>query len=256
MVRIRGKIVTAAMAAVVLTVSAVVGMGVGGLTPARATQAQSFCTSAKHPKLAANISSGITAALAGRKDSSVGLTADDPAEDLSCAFHRTWHFYAASVIKVTILSALLRKIHGPGSLTAKQRHLAYLMITQSNNNAATALWDYVGMTDMQAFLNSAKMRHTILSDAWGLTQITAQDELTLLHVLTISNKVLSKASRRYVLRLMAEVITSERWGVSARPLTSPSTSRTAGCHIRRLTTGASTASARLPERISAIRSWS
>ncbi len=75
--------------------------------------AASICTSAKHPKLAAKISGGIKAALAGRQDSVVGLTADDPAEDLSCAFHRTWHFYAASVIKVTILSALLRKIHGP-----------------------------------------------------------------------------------------------------------------------------------------------
>ena len=174
-----------------------------------------ICTSAKHPKLAAKISSGIKAALAGRKDSAVGLTADDPAEDLSCAFHRTWHFYAASAIKVTILSALLRKVHGPSRLTKAQRNLAYLMITQSSNNAATALWNDVGMTDMQAFLNKAGMRHTILSDAWGLTQITAQDELTLLRVLTTSNKVLGKSSREYALRLMAEVIPSERWGVSA-----------------------------------------
>ncbi len=89
------------------------------------------------------------------------------------------------------------------------------MITQSNNSAATSLWNDVGMTDMQAFLNRAGMRHTILSDAWGLTQITAQDELTLLRVLTTSNKVLSKSSRQYVLRLMANVIASERWGVSA-----------------------------------------
>jgi hypothetical protein len=116
---------------------------------------------------------------------------------------------------VTILSALLRKVHGPAGLTARQRNLAYLMITQSNNNAATALWNDVGMTDMQAFLNKAGMRHTILSESWGLTQITAQDELTLLHVLTTSVKVLSKSSRQYVLRLMASVIPSERWGVSA-----------------------------------------
>jgi beta-lactamase class A len=174
-----------------------------------------ICTSAKHPALAAKISSGIRAALADRKDSLVGLTADDPADDLSCAFHQTQHFYAASVIKATIISALLRKVHGPSGLTAAQRQLCYLMITQSNNNAATALWNDVGMTDMQAFLNKAGMRHTILNYAWGLTEITAQDELTLLHVLTTSNKVLSKSSRQYVLRLMAEVISSERWGVSA-----------------------------------------
>jgi beta-lactamase class A len=174
-----------------------------------------ICTSAKHPKLAARISSGIAAALAGRNDSVVGLTAADKALDLNCALHQTWHFYAASVIKVTIISALLRKEDGPGSMTTGQRNLAYLMITQSSNSAATQLWDDVGMTDMQAFLNRAGMRHTILSDAWGLTQITAQDELRLLHVLTTRGKVLSNSSRRYVLWLMAHVIPSERWGVPA-----------------------------------------
>jgi beta-lactamase class A len=241
--RVRREILLGAIAAGALTVSAVVGLGAVGVASALATPSRpgaaspsptpsptptptstpkpkpkakgGICTSAKHPQLAAKISSGIKAALAGRKDSAVGLTADDPAEDLTCAFHRTTHFYAASVIKVTILSALLRKVHGPSGLTATQRHLANLMITQSDNNAATALWNDVGMTDMQAFLNRAGMRHTILSDSWGLTQITAQDELTLLHVLTTSNKVLSKSSREYALQLMAEVIPSERWGVSA-----------------------------------------
>jgi beta-lactamase class A len=177
--------------------------------------ASHICTSAKRPKLAARISKGITAALAGRTESVVGLTAADTAAGLTCGFHRKLHFYAASVIKVTILSALLLKVHGPSGLTRAQRNLAYLMITQSDNAAATALWNYVGMTDMQAFLNRAGMGHTILSDAWGLTQITAQDELTLLNVLTTKGKVLGKHSRRYVLWLMSKVIPSERWGVSA-----------------------------------------
>ncbi len=243
--RMRHKILTVVVTVAALTVSVVAGVGLESVASAQAAPGGSaaatpasaatptptpsptsspspkpqpksgICTSAKHPKLAASISSGLTAALAGRKDSVVGLTADDPAEDLSCAFHRTWHFYAASVIKVTILGALLRKVGGPGGLTANQRHLAYLMITQSDNDAATDLWNDVGMTDMQAFLNAVGMRHTKLSYAWGLTQITAQDELMLLRVLVTTRKVLSKASRQYVLRLMAEVIPSERWGVSA-----------------------------------------
>jgi Beta-lactamase enzyme family len=174
----------------------------------------SICQSPTHPGLAARLSNGILAALRGRS-SAVGLTVDDRVTRVTCTLHPHWHIESASVVKVTILSALLRKVHGPRRLTRAQRNLAYLMITQSNNNAATALWNDVGMTDMQAFLNRAGMRHTILSDAWGLTQITAQDELTLLRVLTTSNKVLSKASRQYAMRLMAEVIQSERWGVSA-----------------------------------------
>lgn len=212
----------AAATAASLAAATVAAAGAGGMAsawaaPRRAASAPavSICTSAKHPRLAARISSGITAALAGRNDSVVGLAAADPAEDLGCALHQTWHFYAASVIKATIISALLRKVHGPAGLTSAQRHLAYLMITQSSNSAATSLWHDVGMSGMQAFLNRAGMRHTILSHAWGLTQITAQDELTLLRVLTSERKVLSKSSRRYVLRLMANVIRSQRWGVSA-----------------------------------------
>jgi beta-lactamase class A len=225
--RIRHETLTAVVAVAAVTVAAIT-VAAGGLAAASAApalaapsradapaRATSICTSAKHPRLAASISRGITAALAGRTDSVVGLTAADPAEDLSCGFQQKVHFYAASVIKVTIISALLRKVHGPSGMTKAQRNLAYLMITQSSNSAAQRLWVDVGMTDMEAFLNKAGMRHTILSDAWGLTQITAQDELRLLQVLTTRGKVLSKASRRYVLGLMANVIASERWGVPA-----------------------------------------
>ena len=204
------------LAVIVVAGAATAGFALAGTVPAVAapgqTAAAAICTSVKHPRLAARMSRGISAALKDRVDSTVGLAASDPRYGLTCALHSTVHFISASVIKVTIISALLRKVHGPSGLTTAQRRLAYLMITQSSNSAATALWNDVGMPDMQAFLNRAGMRHTILSDAWGLTQITAQDELTLLHVLTTSNKVLSKSSRRYVLRLMAEVIPSERWG--------------------------------------------
>ena len=197
--------------------------GIGAVTAAvavpgsatAAAAASPICTSAKRPSLAARISRGIKDALAGRKDSVVGLAAADPAIGLTCQFQQRQHFYAASVIKATIISALLLKVGGPGGLTKRQRHLAYLMITQSNNNAATALWNDVGMTDMQRFLNKAGMRHTKLSYSWGLTLITAQDELKLLHLLTSPGKVLGKNSRSYVLSLMAQVIASERWGVSA-----------------------------------------
>jgi hypothetical protein len=185
----------------------------GGRTGSAA--ASGICTSATRPKLAARISAGITAALAGRTHSVVGLAAADTAADLTCQFHQKQHFYAASVIKVTIISALLLKVHGPSHLTKKQRNLAYLMITQSSNDAATALWQDVGMTDMQRFLNKAGMRHTSLNYAWGLTLITAQDELRLLHLLTGTGNVLGKYSRRYVLWLMSKVIPTEQWGVPA-----------------------------------------
>jgi Beta-lactamase enzyme family len=212
---------TTSVVIVILASAGVVGMTPALATPGRSTAASAasaasrICTSAKRPKLAARISVGIKAALAGRKDSVVGLKASDPAVGLTCLLHENRHFYAASVIKVTILSALLLKVHGPSGLTKAQRSLAYQMITQSSNDAATVLWRDVGMRGMQRFLNKAGMRHTVLNDAWGLTDITARDELTLLHLLTNPGKVLGKYSRHYVLRLMSKVIPTERWGVPA-----------------------------------------
>src|SRR5580698_2697918 len=174
-----------------------------------------ICTSAKPPKLAARISRGVLAALAGRKDSSAGLTVTDANEDLTCAYHATWHFVSASVIKATIISALLLKEGGPSGLTKAQHALAWQMITQSNDDAAQDLWTEVGMTAMQKFLNKAGMTHTRLNDAWGLTLLTPHDEMTLLKVLTYPGKVLSTASRDYALWLMSKVIPSQQWGVPA-----------------------------------------
>ena len=56
------------------------------------------------------------------------------------------------------------------------------MITQSDNDAATELWDEVGMGRLQHFLDLAKMDETQLGQDgyWGLTQVTAHDEMLLL----------------------------------------------------------------------------
>lgn len=186
---------------------------VGTLTAALPS-AKGICTSSTNPRLAARISGGILSALRGR-DSVVGLAASAPRYNLTCNYHSSRHFDAASVIKATIISALLLSVGGPAGLTRHQRHLAWLMITESDNSATQELWEEVGRSHMQAFLNRAGMRHTVLNDAWGLTLLTAHDEMLLLRLLTSPGKVLSAGSQRYVLWLMANVVSSERWGVSA-----------------------------------------
>lgn len=204
----------------VLTVAGcVAALAAGTAIPATASAAvatTNICTSAAHPRIAGRMSRGIAAVLANRRGSVVGLAASAPADGLTCAFHQWRYFYSASVVKVTILSSLLLKEGAPGHLTSKQRSLANQMITQSSNSAATALWDEVGMRSLQHFLDEAGMRNTILNGrAWGLTQITAHDELMLLNLLTTPGSVLNNRSRDYVLQLMSEVTPSERWGVSA-----------------------------------------
>ena len=91
------------------------------------------------------------------------------------------------------------------------------MITESDNDAQDTLWNEVGMPALQAFLNAARMNHTLLGqdDFWGLTEVNAHDELRLLQLLITHNTVLDTASRRYALTLMADVTPWQRWGVSA-----------------------------------------
>jgi beta-lactamase class A len=182
-----------------------------------AAAAPGICQSARHPVIAARMSSRILAALAGRS-SLVGLAVDDRVNDITCKLRPHWRFDSASVVKVTILSALLRKLQQEHrSLTAAQRKLATAMITLSDNNAASTLWAETGYPSLQHFLDLAGMTETVLGQDgyWGLTLITAHDELTLLQLLTSANSVLATASRNYVLGLMARVVAYERWGVPA-----------------------------------------
>jgi len=176
-----------------------------------------ICQSARHPAIASKMSDRIIKALAGRS-SVVGLAVDDRVTGITCKLRPHWQFDSASVVKVTILSALLRKLQQEHrSLTAEQRKLATAMITLSDNNAASTLWAETGYPSLQHFLDLAGMNETVLGadDYWGLTLITAHDELTLLQLLTSTNTVLTAASRDYVLGLMARVVSYERWGVPA-----------------------------------------
>jgi beta-lactamase class A len=175
------------------------------------------CRSSSHPALAARLARDIRAAGRGRV-STVSVRVDDPGNGLGCWFRGARHFDSASVVKVTILGALLRKaLDQHRYLTGTEAAEATAMITVSDNNAASALWDELGHHYLQHFLNLAKMKETVLGPGgyWGLTQITAHDEVLLLRLLLHKNPVLDTTSRRYALRLMAQVIPSQRWGVPA-----------------------------------------
>jgi beta-lactamase class A len=153
----------------------------------------------------------------------VAVGVDDPSQGLDCWLRSSEHFYSASVVKVTILGALLRKaLDQHRYLTGTEAALARAMITRSDNDAASGLWAELGHRYLQHFLDLAGMKQTILGPdgAWGLTQITAYNEVLLLRLLLHPNRVLDNASRRYALNLMAQVIGSQRWGVPAGAPTS------------------------------------
>jgi Beta-lactamase enzyme family len=215
MMGVARRTLTAALAA------ACAGATAGAIAVASAGQAAAatgICTSSPaHAALAAKLSRGITGALRGRRDT-VSVTVADRRTGIVCRLDEGHRYDSASVVKATILAALLRwHQEQRRGLSKNEVSLATAMITESDNNAASALWAEVGRTRLQHFLNLARMTETELGPGgyWGLTQITARDELTLLRLLTKSNSVLNNSSRSFELGLMARVIPSQRWGVPA-----------------------------------------
>jgi hypothetical protein len=188
-----------------------------GATPAGAAPAPTVsCTSSK-AGLAAKLKTDITAALANRRGTvAVGLY--DRSTNTTCTLRATTSFDSASTVKVTVLAALLwdAKKHNR-YLTSTETSLATKMITQSDNASTTKLWNQLGMTKIKGFLTAAGMTKTTPGTGgyWGLTQINVTDEQKLLKLVTAKNTVLSDNARAYILKLMGQVVSSQRWGTPA-----------------------------------------
>ncbi|MFF5300538.1 serine hydrolase [Streptomyces sp. NPDC013161] len=197
-----------------------VGVGAGLLipvlaaaTPAAAATPTVSCTSAK-AGLAAKLKKDITAALATRKGTvAVGLY--DRTTKTTCTLRATSAYDSASTVKVTVLATLLwdAKKHNR-LLTSRETTLTKAMITKSDNDATSTLWKQLGLTKIKGFLAAAGMTQTKpgANNYWGLTQETVTDEQKLLKLVTAKNTVLSDNSRAYILKLMNQVISSQRWG--------------------------------------------
>jgi hypothetical protein len=176
------------------------------------------CTApAAYRAFAARLSVGIESALRGRAGHQA-VTVHDQVTGISCQADAGRQFDSASIVKAIILAALLRWHQETGTpLSPWEQGETTPMITRSDNDAATDLWNWVGRSRLQRFLSLAAMNETELGAGpyWGLTQVTAHDEMLLLDLLTRPNPVLSAASRSYQLRLMSQVIPGQRWGAPA-----------------------------------------
>ncbi|MFC4331580.1 serine hydrolase [Streptomyces andamanensis] len=202
---------------------AAIGAGAGVLVPcvaaappAAAAPAQVSCTSGK-AGLAARLQQDITAAMAGRKGS-IAVGVRDRSTDTTCTFRESSAYDSASVVKVTVLATLLWDAKKTNrQLTDREASLAQAMITQSDNDSTSSLWKQLGISKVRGFLSAAGMTQTEPGEDgyWGLTQITARDEQKLLALVTAKNSVLSDNSRAYMLKLMGQVVPSQRWGTPA-----------------------------------------
>ncbi|GHE58314.1 serine hydrolase [Streptomyces capitiformicae] len=205
------RVLAAALGAGVL-----IPLSVAAAPAASAAPPQVSCTSGQ-ARLAEKLRKDITAALAKRKGTvAVGLF--ERATNTTCTLRSGTAFDSASVVKVTVLAALLYDAKKQNRyLTDRETKLATAMITKSDNASTSTLWKQLGVKKIQAFLTAAKMTQTKpgANNYWGLTQITVRDEQRLLALLTAKNSVLSDNARAYVLKLMNKVVSSQRWGTPA-----------------------------------------
>ncbi|MGP3685773.1 serine hydrolase [Streptomyces sp. IBSNAI002] len=129
------------------------------------------------------------------------------------------HYDTASIVKVDILATLLLQARDAGrALTSRERTQATNMIVNSDNTATNALWDTIGGAPG---LDAANERLGLTATSagqngnWGLTQTTAEDQLTLLNAILGQESLLAKADRDFIEELMENVAAGQDWGVSA-----------------------------------------
>ncbi|MFM9445068.1 serine hydrolase [Streptomyces acidiscabies] len=177
--------------------------------------------------LAKRLEKDIYEALKAR-ESVASVALYDRKTGIACTYDENRQQDAASVIKTVILGALL--FHSEGPLSSEDDALARKMITASDNASATTLWKKLSdLTNpsapnpvkIQDFLDAVGMNNTVLDKEgfWGLSQVTAADQLKLLKVFTDNGEtgapVLSQEARAYALDLMSHVQSDQRWGAPA-----------------------------------------
>lgn len=160
----------------------------------------------------------LTTAFAMNPNADVSISALDTTTGRTLQYGAIGGMVEASAVKVEILVAtLLQHQDERIPMDAGDDSLATKMIQNSDNDAAVAMFDELGGT---AALNTANTRlglgNTEIGTGgyFGFTTTNAQDQVTLLKVLTASNSPLDAASRSYALGLMRGVAPDESWGVT------------------------------------------
>jgi beta-lactamase class A len=126
-------------------------------------------------------------------------------------------FQTASIVKFDILATRLYQVQKAGTtLSSGQRALAKLMITQSDNNAASALYaaDH-GASGVTSANNVFGLTETTPNSSWGRTHTTASDQVRLLTAVFGPHSPLNDDNRQYMMSLMSQVEPDQAWGITA-----------------------------------------
>jgi len=116
---------------------------------------------------------------------------------------------AASVFKVMLLAALLRK-RNQHPLRRSDRRLLAPMIRRSDSVAATTVRDMVGPRRIGRLARAAGMRDFRYNAIWGLSRTSPRDQARFMYHL---QRYIPQRHRAYARYLLSHVVRSQRWGV-------------------------------------------
>ncbi|MGY0023259.1 serine hydrolase [Streptomyces sp. YJ-C3] len=196
--------------------TSLLGASLLGTAPtAQAAERNPTCRAPKNPALAKQLTRDLRSALAGRRGT-VSVALHDNRTNLNCTLDAGLSYDSASIVKVLMLEATLRRAQQRGRpLTPWEGRNLRPMIRSSDNAAASRLWNDLGRPYLAGTLRRAGTTRTSLGPYgyWGLTRTTAADQLRLLGGLTGPRPFVTY--RAYGLKLMSEVRKDQRWGVTA-----------------------------------------
>ncbi|HTZ85135.1 MAG TPA: serine hydrolase, partial [Solirubrobacteraceae bacterium] len=129
------------------------------------------------------------------------------------------HFQSASVVKVMFLTAFLQRLAADhAGISALDRSLLYPMIHESNNDAASAVLDRVGLPAIARVAREAGMRDYAPGVGWwAFTQTSAADQARFFIAI---EHLIPRQFWPYARGLMAGIEPEQSWGIPevARPL--------------------------------------
>ena len=117
----------------------------------------------------------------------------------------------ASTLKVMFMVAYLRQDSVRNRrLRDSDRALLAPMIRRSDNDTATRIADQLGPRPLYRLARKAKMRDFSYTRPWGLSQSSARDQARFRFNL---KQFVPKRHWAYARRLLAHVVSSQRWGI-------------------------------------------
>jgi beta-lactamase class A len=146
-----------------------------------------------------------------------GISVLDRTSGVTLSINGNRTFQTASIVKFDILATRLYQHQNSNtSMSSNEKSLAFKMITQSDNDAATALFALDGrVSGLTAANRVFGLKATHVASSWGLTHTTPADQIRLLTAVMDPKGPITQANRNYLLSLMSKVEPDQRWGVPA-----------------------------------------